>query len=268
MRISQTLPIVLISFNSVASGIDGVEVGNTIQQTFAVNHQLPATKMAGCYEQNVYQTVALDELLASRVSEQLDETIDIVPASMDQYQQAVINDQQIAQLAQSDQLVVCHFEFDANSTYDNPLQQAMSGYYKQAPMKQVGIAYMKGSGQIVSLSVYRQTPIASSMVQVRQHYMQQWRDAEFIDNGHYYEFAEHRYCEVTGLHSAHCTYDSEAKQELVLKQQPELYAQLQQMADYMVISTLQQLPATAAGGPQVDAETYAANSLSSNCSRQ
>ncbi|MBD1389212.1 hypothetical protein IC617_07225 [Neiella sp. HB171785] len=268
MSINRILPICLISFNAVASDIGGIEVGNTIKQTFAIEHHIPAENMHGCYEQNVYQTVALDEWLAAEVGEQLGETIALSRASLVQYQDAVINDEQMAQLAKSEQLVVCHFEFEPSGQYNNPLQQAVSAYYKQTPMKQVGLAYLKDSGQIVSLSVYRQTPVASSMAQVKAHYMKQWRNAEFIDNGQYFEFAQHRYCEVTGLNSAHCTFDNQAKQELVLKQQPELYAQLQQVAGYLAIAELEQLPATAAGGEQTAAVSYVANNYRSNCSGQ
>lgn len=251
MSIRAYLSITLLfGAQATAAELFGVTLGQTVKQSFGVDSvTLSDTSLRHCYQQSISESLQLNEWLADQVNDellQLDEH-SIASVSPSRYQQAVWNDGQLQQLSESDQLVVCHFDFQNGGRYDNPIQQAMHDFYKDDPVSQVGIAFLRHSGQIVTFSAYKTKPLAADLVNVKRRFSAQWHDAEVIEGGSYFEFAQHSYCEITGLHSAHCSFDQQAKAQLMIEQQPQLYAHLRELVGTLTIVELERLPATAAG---------------------
>ncbi|MBW8192397.1 hypothetical protein K0504_15265 [Neiella marina] len=246
-----TAAVVLISTQATSASLLEVELGTTIKQSFGIDSQGFADgQLNNCYQQSIEQTVALDEWLAEQVSvelEQLDEPIDEHQATAAHYQDALWNDGQLHQWSDKNQLVVCHFDFQPNETYQNPLQQAIQKKYQSAPVSQVGISFLKHNGRIVTFSAYQREPFAKDLASAKEQFASEWQDAQLVEGGLYYEFAHHRYCELTSTHSAHCSFDMKAKQQMLIEQQPELYAYLRELVGTLTIVELERLPATAAG---------------------
>lgn len=259
--------MLLIGAQASATELFGVTLGQTVKQSFGVDSvALTDAELEHCYQQTISETIRLDEWLAEQVNGELAQ---LEPSSFGEvtpsrYQQTIWNDRQLQQFYEQDQLVVCHFDFHPNAEYSNPIQQAMRQRYQNEPLSQAGIAFFRNSGQIVTFSAYKTQPVAADLALVKREFAARWHDAEVVEGGSYFEFAQHSYCEITGLHSAHCSFDQQAKAQLMIEQQPQLYAHLRELVGTLAIVELEQLPATAAG-PVQEASYREFNNNFSDC---